>query len=84
MSDEKKADVTLKDGRKVEFDLDKLTLEKWRRFVDPQGDKEEEDAILADVAGLTVSDVLALPMLEWRRMTSALLKKVSAPLDDPN
>lgn len=84
MSEKKEADVVLKDGREIRFDLDLMSLADWRVFVDPKSPDEVEDGILAKVAGLPAADIPALGFIEWRRLTAALLKAVSRPLDDPN
>ncbi len=62
------ADVTLKSGRVIHVDVTAVTVREWRRFIDPKGKPEEENALVAvladhvDVSGDgTVVSVVACP-----------------------
>lgn len=78
------ADVILSDGRELDLDLNKITLREFRALFDPKQKPEDEDATLCKVAGLTLEEYQALPYLDFRRLTQAILRKVKEPLADPN
>jgi hypothetical protein len=77
-------EFTLKSGRAVSFDLSKMTVLQWRAMHNPAFSDEVDDELLAAVSGLTVAELQALPMDEYNRLFYAVVKKVKAPLADPN
>jgi hypothetical protein len=76
--------VTLADGRTIEFDLGKLTIKEYRALFDPAQPEADEYATLAKVTGLSVEKVESLPLLEWKRVYRAFLTACAQPLADPN
>lgn len=78
------ADVTLSDGREIEFDLSKLTIKEYRSLFDPSQPEEDEYGILGRVSGLSAEEIEELPLLEWKRFYGGFLKKAREPLADPN
>jgi hypothetical protein len=77
------ADFTLPDGQAVRFDLYQMTRAEWVRFVSGKGTPEQDDALLARVAGMSVDMVQALPQPAWRGLAKALVRKAVEPLADP-
>jgi hypothetical protein len=78
------ADITLADGRTIEFDLGKLTIKEYRALFDPAQPDAEEYAVLAKVTGLGADEIGDLPLLEWKRLYRAFMTACAQPLADPN
>lgn len=78
------ADVTLSDGREIEFDLKAITISEWREIFDPKTTVDDEDGIMARVSGLSVEELRDLSLEDWKRIWHALRRKVREPLADPN
>ena len=76
--------VKLSDGREIEIDLYKLTLEEYRALFNTAQKPEDEDVILARVFGLDVEDYRKLPYPDWRRLTVAFFDAARNPLASPN
>lgn len=79
-----KADLVLADGRPVTLDLGKISIREYRALFDKTQTRDDEDATMAKVAGMTVDELLDLPQPDYRRLTTAFMKKAAAPLADPN
>jgi hypothetical protein len=71
-------------GKEVVIDLSKITMRQWRDMHNPTFSDGEDDKVMAAVSGLTVEELDALPMQEYKRLFDALVKKMRAPLNDPN
>lgn len=78
------ADLTLRDGRVIVFDLYQVTRAEFVAVAGGKLTPEQDDALLARVSGLTVEEVQALPQPEWRRLALAFFRKAREPLADPN
>ena len=78
------ADITLKDGTEVNFDLSKITLKQWRELKNPIFSGEDDDTVLAPVCGLDSDKLASLPFDEYKRLFTALVRKMTNPLADPN
>ena len=68
-------DVVLGDGREIRFDMRKISLREYRQLFDRTQPAEEEDAVLARVAGLTVEEYRGLALPDWRRLTVAFFER---------
>ena len=81
-----KPDLTLSDGHEVTFDLAKITLGEYRALADPKTAQAEEDAILVKVTGLgSIDELVALPIIDYKRLWRAFFAACARPLDDgPN
>ena len=77
-----KADFTLADGRDIKFDLAAITVSEYRSLFEKTTLKEEEDRILAAASGITVEELMALPVLDFKRLWKAFFKAFSKPLED--
>jgi serine/threonine protein kinase HipA of HipAB toxin-antitoxin module len=78
------ADFVLPDGREITFDLDALTLEEYRFLLSPKQKREDEDAIMARVCGITPEDYRKIPFRTWRRLCRAFLEHAQEPLAEKN
>jgi len=74
--------VTLTDGRQVTVDLSKISLKEHRSLFTP--DQENEDRLLARVAGMSVEDFTALQMADWKLITEVYFWLARNPVFDPN
>lgn len=73
------ADLVLSDGREIFLDMTKITLREFRELFKPSQDKTEEDKTLARVAGLTVEELQALPVPDWRSLAARFFEKAQEP-----
>jgi hypothetical protein len=82
MTDKEKQapDVVLADGREVTFDLTKLTIKEYRRLFDKTQTPEEEDVVLARLAGLEAEDVAGLNFIDYHQFIHAFFKRAANPL----
>lgn len=78
------ADITLSNGREITFDLSQMTLREYRGLFDKAQAPEQEDKIIAKVAGLSVDEYLDLPQPDWRKLILSFFKKAREPLSDPS
>lgn len=74
--------VKLSDGREVTVDLSKITLAEHRSLFSP--DQENEDRLLAQVAGMKVAEFTVLPMCDWKLITEVYFWLAKNPVFDPN
>ncbi len=84
MTDEKKADFILADGREINFDLTQMSYGQWLGMFDPKESDERSDKTLARVSGITMKELKELPFIEYKKLFQAFLKKTREPLSDPN
>ena len=82
MADEKKPDVVLADGREITFDLTKMKVKEWRKFID-EVTPEAEDELMERCAGLEPGAVGDFDYVEWRAFTKAFYKCIREAAD-PN
>lgn len=66
------------------FDLEKVTRKQYSDFRLGRLADDGDNALLARVTGMSVADVEAMPLMEFRRMVRAFFKKATEPLTDPN
>lgn len=74
---------TLTSGRGVTIDLSKITLKEWRALFDGSQPEAAGDEIIGKITGLTPEEVLDLPILDWKGLIAAILKKYRDPLQTP-
>lgn len=77
-------DVTLSDGREVEFDLYKISMAEYRALLEVGQPPEEGDEMVARIIGWKADEVASLPYPDYRKLIRAFFRKASSPLDDPN
>jgi hypothetical protein len=78
------ADVTLSDGREIDFDLTRITVREYRALFDPKQPQADEDAAIVKVCGLTPDEYLELSLLDQKVLFKAFIRKAREPLADPN
>ncbi len=78
------ADIKLKDGSEVTFDLEAITYSDYRHFAAGALTVDEDNQMLAKVTGLPLDQVGKLTLKEWRQVARAFFRKAAGPLDDPN
>jgi hypothetical protein len=77
MADEPKHDVTLKNGRSFDFDLDSISYKEWRDSVNGVADL---DTLLMKVTGLSEDELYALSLGDKKRLHEAFITKATSPL----
>lgn len=83
MTEEKvKPDITIS-GKEITFDKRKITKREWRRIWEPAVTDEEESAILAKFAGVTVEFLDGLSLNDYQLFIKAATACVQSP-PDPN
>ena len=71
-------------GKEIpEIDLKNITVSEWRSMFDNSQPEHEGDSIIAKVSGLTVKEVRALALYDYRALFRAVLDKSAKPLDEP-
>ena len=78
------ADLTLSNGREINFDISKMTIAEYRGVFSPKETEDESDATIAKVAGMTVDELRALPFSDYANVTGWLLTKAWAKARVPN
>jgi hypothetical protein len=78
--DKQAPDVVLTDGREITFDLTKMTIGEYRRLFDKTQTPDDEDAIIAKIAGIEAEDIKALNFIEYHRFINAFFKRSANPL----
>jgi hypothetical protein len=66
------------------IDLDKISIEEYRKLMDSRMHDPAQDETLAKAAGMTVEGVRALSYREYRKLVRDLVKATQEPLSDPN
>jgi len=74
----------ISDGREIDINIYKISLEEYRAVITPKQKPEEEDAIMARVFGMSIEDYLKLPVPDWRFLTFKFFELARRPLADPN
>jgi hypothetical protein len=78
------ADCTLSDGREITIDLMMVTIEEWRDIWNPFRTDEAGDKSVSKISGLSLKEVKALPVPDYKRITDTAMKKFRTPItDDP-
>lgn len=78
------ADLVLGDGREIYLNMREITLGEYRSLFDRQQTPEQEDLVLARVAGLTLEEYRTLPLPDWRQLTLRFFEKSREPLAEKN
>jgi hypothetical protein len=75
-------DVKLSNGKEIKFDLAAITIEEYRKTADKKTPRDEEDRIIAKAAGITVNELVKLPVLDYKRLWKAFYPAFTKPLED--
>jgi hypothetical protein len=79
------SDVTLKNGREINLDLESITWSEYLGLFDVNESDERSDKTIAKAAGLDYKkEYCKLSLADCKRITEALIKKAREPLADPN
>ena len=76
------ADLTLKDGREINFDFEKITEEEYESMFSPKTGILDEKTWISTVGGLTVEEINKLSRKEYKKLAMAFYKAGGA--SDPN
>ena len=69
-------------GKEIpEIDLRQISISEWRALFDTSQSEHGGDKTLAKVSGLTVKDVQALALYDYRALFQAVLEKSAKPLE---
>lgn len=74
---------TLANGTEISFDIEKITRREYRAIIDGRLSSEQENCILARVAGITENQVDDMSLPEWRRFVHAFFAAAREPVNDP-
>lgn len=64
------------------FDFSRVTIKEYRSLFDKSQPQDEEDEIVARVAGITVDELQALPVPEYRRLMREFIKAATTPVEE--
>ena len=71
-------------GKEIpEIDLRQITVAEWRNLFSSSQPEHEGDITIAKACGLTVEEIQALPLFDFRALFKEIIEKSSKPLDDP-
>lgn len=65
-------------------DMSNVTRREWKDFVNPRGKPEQEDKIVAKCFGLTLEEVDALTVEEFRQAIKSIVMTHRELLTNPN
>jgi hypothetical protein len=75
---------SLPSGREVVLDLANISIREFRSLFDQGQAQDEEDALIAKVAGLTVEELQSLSYPDYRALAKKFFEAARDPLSDPN
>lgn len=78
-----KAEVTLFSGKVITVDLMKISTREFREMTDPKQPDKDEAINIAKACGISIEEILALPLPEYRLVASAFLRLATMPLQNP-
>jgi hypothetical protein len=78
------ADVTLRSGKIIPVNVEKMTVRQYRDFTNSNGAPEAENVIITQCTGLTVDEFEALSYAESRQLIKAILVAANQPMLDPS
>lgn len=78
-----KAEVTLMNNKVIMVDLMKISTREFREMTDPRQPEKDEAVSIAKACGMSIDEILALPLPEYRLVASAFLRLATMPLANP-
>ena len=75
--------ITLTNGEGLTVDLARVRVKEFRAIFDKNQPQADEDATIAKAAGLTVEELLELPVPDYRAIIRAVFADAKATTD-PN
>jgi hypothetical protein len=70
--------------RTFKVDLTQISIKEYRLLFDPSHTPLEDDALYARCLGLSVDELQALSLPDYRRAIKAFFDAAKEPLADPN
>lgn len=72
-------------GKEIpEINLREITVSEWRALFDNSQPERDGDKTLAKVTGMSLKDVQALLLYDYRALFKAVIDKAGQPLDESN
>jgi hypothetical protein len=84
MSETKKPDFVLSNGREVFINLAVCTHKQWRGIWDKAEADESTDTTLARIYGMSVEELESISEVEYRQLLPLLINRMNHPISDPN
>jgi hypothetical protein len=70
-------------GKQIpDIDLRQVTVSEWRAMFDAAQPENDGDKTLAKCSGMTLKDIRALPLYDYRALFQAVLDKAGKPLEN--
>jgi hypothetical protein len=70
-------------GKEIpEIDLRQITISEWRSLFDSAQPEHEGDKIMAKCSGMSVKDIRALVLYDYRALFRAVLDKAGKPYEN--
>jgi formate-dependent phosphoribosylglycinamide formyltransferase (GAR transformylase) len=71
-------------GKEMTPDLHRVTIKEWRSIFEKDQPQEQEDAIIAKIAGISVDELLELSQPDYKLLVRAIFNQAKEPLADPS
>ena len=84
MTDERKPDVVLSNGREITFDFSKVTYGEVHGVFDPKDEKIRTDETIGKSAGMSIDEIYALTGADYKRLAKGFVNRWINWKDDPN
>ena len=65
-----------------DIDLRQITVSEWRELFNQAQPEHDGDKTLAKCAGMTLKELRALPLYDFRALFSAVVDKANKPLEN--
>jgi hypothetical protein len=70
-------------GKEIpDIDLRQVTLSEWRALFDDAQPEHDGDKTIAKCTGMTLKEIRALPLYDYRALFRAVIEKASKPLEN--
>jgi len=76
--------ITLSDGRKVAYDLSKISIREFRSLFKVEQLDADEWALLARVTGIPADEIGDLPYPDYRKLARGFFEAAKEPDADPS
>jgi hypothetical protein len=78
-----KAEVALYSGKTIIVDLMRISTREFREITDEKQPQHDEATVLSRACGMTIDEILSLPLPEYRLVASAFVRLATMPLANP-
>jgi hypothetical protein len=70
-------------GKQIpDIDLRQITVSEWRAMFDTSQPEHDGDKTMAKCSGMTLKDIRALPLYDFRALFKAVMDKANKPLEN--